>query len=225
VHPLYVNEKIVSLLKECGCTVVGMGIQTLNESIKRKIIYRNEDNSAVEKAIALFKKSGIVIYVDFIFGLPGQTQEDIEQIALFLSRTRPDSVATLWLRCYPKAEIIRICKEMNMLSDEDVENIDSGRNNAPSSDFGNTNININKKLVTFVLFSADMPAFLVRLFLRLRLYNLLPKNNFHHPHTLMKHMYNRLRRKQGYLYSSSGTLLKYYFEYAKRHLYYNLEKR
>jgi radical SAM superfamily enzyme YgiQ (UPF0313 family) len=219
VHPLFVNEKIVALLKDGGCTVAGMGIQTLNESIKRNIIFRSEDRRAIERAIRLFKDKGILIYVDFIFGLPGESQKDAEEIALFLSQARPDAVSTLWLRYYPKTEIIQISKNKNILSQEDEADINKGLDCKPMSDFGNTESIIDRRMVALVLISAELPLKVVRFLLKHKLYRFLPKKNMHHLHTLMKQIFNRtVHAKDGALYSSLRGHLRYYKNYINRYL-------
>ena len=219
VHPLFVNKRIVDLLKQGGCSVVGMGIQTLNERIRNQIICRPETNSDVENAILLFKKAGILIFVDFIFGLPEESRKDAEDAALFLSRMRPDAVSTLWLRYYPRAEIISIAREKKLLSDKAVEDINKGIASTPASDFGNTESDIDKKLITLILVSCNFPPWLVKFFLKHRLYRFLPGSNIHHLHTVSKQIFNRLvRRRDGSLYSSLWVHVKYYWVYSVRYL-------
>ncbi|MBF0331214.1 MAG: B12-binding domain-containing radical SAM protein [Candidatus Omnitrophica bacterium] len=218
VHPFFVNKRVVDLLKRAGCTSVGMGIQTLNEPLKKEVLGRFESNAVVEEAISLFKKANIFIYVDFIFGLPGESNDDVIKAALFLSKTRPDGVSTLWLRYYPKADIIRIAKIRNILSGADEERINQALASAPVSDFGNCETALDKKLVSFLLVSANLPVPVTRVLLKYKLFRLLPAGNLHHFHTLIKQAYNRvIHRKDGTLYSSLGAHLSYYGAYMRRY--------
>lgn len=218
VHPSFVNEKIVGLLNEAGCTSVGMGIQTLNEPLKRAILSRYEDNAEIEKAIALFKNKKIFIYVDFIFGLPDETDDDAKNAALFLSRTRPDGVSTLWLRYYPRTEIIKISKAKQILSDLDEREINESLVNRPVSVFGNSKTTIDKSLVSFLLVSSNLPPPWVKFFIKRKFYYLFPKANLHHLHTLIKQARNSLvRGKEAALYYSFFDLVKYYLTYMSRY--------
>jgi radical SAM superfamily enzyme YgiQ (UPF0313 family) len=218
VHPLYVNEKVVELLKTAGCTIVNMGVQTLNESVKRRILYRNEDNHAIERAITLFKKAGILIYVDFMFGLPEESRVDAENAALFLSRTRPDAVGTLWLRYYPKSKIVDISSEKNLLSDQEIESINKGLDCVSDPEFGNSRSPIEKKLVSFVLISGNFSHTIVAFMLKHRFYRFLPKGCPHYLHTLIKQLFNKLRHKDGSLFNCSWGYIKYYGTYMIRFL-------
>jgi radical SAM superfamily enzyme YgiQ (UPF0313 family) len=219
VHPSFVNEKIVTLLKRGGCTVVGMGIQTLNQDIRRNIIKRPENKETVEKAILLFKQAGILIYVDLIFGLPKEKEEDAKQAALLLRKTTHDAVSTLWLRYYPQAEIINIAKENNLLTSQDIDTIKQSLKPAPASSFGNAKSNIDKKLSALVLFSVNLPISLVKFILKYKLYKILPAQNLHHLHTAFKQIFNKvIKRKEGALYSSLSVHFKYYLTYIRRYL-------
>lgn len=221
VHPLFVNKEIVDLLKQGGCTVAGMGIQTLNERIKKQVVRRLETNSDVEDAIFLFKKAGILIYVDFIFGLPGESRKDAEDAALFLSRNRPDAVSTLWLRYYPRAEIINIAREKKLLSEEQIRDINKGAASAPASDFGNTKSDIDRRLVTLILISCNLPVWLVKFLLQHKVYRFLPGRNIHHLHTVSKQIFNKLlHQRDGSLYSSISVQVKYYANYTLRLMKY-----
>lgn len=217
VHPLMVDEDKIKLLKDGGCTVVGMGIQTVNEHIKKTMIDRPETNAQVAEKIALFKKYGILTFVDFIFGIPKETEEDALNAARFVSKTQPDAVSSLWLRYYPKARIIDLAKENGLLSIEQENIINDSMENLPVSGFGNARINFNPKLGTLLLIACNIPPKVTEFIIKHKLYKLLPPGNYHHQHTLFKQLFNKIfRGRNGSLYSCLRMHFKYYFTYLFR---------
>lgn len=219
VHPLMVDEEKIKLLKDGGCTVVGMGIQTVNETIKKTIIDRPETNAQVAEKIALFKKYGILTFVDFIFGIPNETEEDALNAARFVARTKPDAVSSLWLRYYPKARIIDIAKQNNALTIEQEKIINESLENLPVSGFGNAEMNINPKLGTLLLLACNIGEKATEFLIKNKRYRFLPSGNYHHQHTLFKQLFNKIfRGRDGSLYSCLRMHFKYYFTYLFRSL-------
>lgn len=79
LNPFHVNEDLIKLMKHyCSNKKVVIGLQTASERLL-KIINRPTDLIQVEKTINLFLKYEFGVDVDFIFGLPDETDKDIEQ--------------------------------------------------------------------------------------------------------------------------------------------------
>lgn len=72
-----INEEIVRKLKKARCDRVTMGIQSGNETIRKSLsARRTQTDENIHFACSLFKKHGIRVHIDLIFGWPG---EKIEQ--------------------------------------------------------------------------------------------------------------------------------------------------
>lgn len=126
VHPKHITERTVRLLEEMGCWEVEMGVQTLNQDVKNKILHRYETKEDVVKAIELFKDSNIRLVVDVIFGLPQLTEEDYIELIETFNQHRPTKIQTFWLRYYPGTDIIPIAQEIGLLNEEEKFEIDEG---------------------------------------------------------------------------------------------------
>ncbi len=126
IHPNHVTEEIVQILEDIGCWEVEMGIQTLNPWVKKEILKRPENKEDIARAIDLFRKSKIRIVVDVIFGLPQLNEKDYNELINFFIEHTPSKIQTFWLRYYPKTTIIDSALKYNMISSEDVENIENG---------------------------------------------------------------------------------------------------
>lgn len=126
VHPKHITEKTVKLLEEMGCWEVEMGVQTLNQYVKDNILHRYETKEEVIKAIELFKNSKIRLVVDVIFGLPQLKAQDYIELIETFNLYRPTKIQTFWLRYYPGTDIIPIAEEMELLTEEEIYEINEG---------------------------------------------------------------------------------------------------
>lgn len=126
VHPKHITEKTVRLLEEMGCWEAEMGIQTLNQDVKNNILHRYETKEDVIHAIELFKNSKIRLVVDVIFGLPQLKAEDYIELIDTLNQHRPTKIQTFWLRYYPGTDIVPIAKEIGLLTDKEIHEINDG---------------------------------------------------------------------------------------------------
>lgn len=70
------SPEVARLLKDAGCYCVEFGLQTFNEALRAAVLKRPESLGAVEKAFAACDAAGLPYDVDYIFGLPGETQAD-----------------------------------------------------------------------------------------------------------------------------------------------------
>lgn len=126
VHPKHITEKTVKLLEEMGCWEAEMGVQTLNQDVKDNILHRYETKEEVIKAIELFKNSKIRLVVDVIFGLPQLKEKDYIELIDTFNQHRPTKIQTFWLRYYPGTDIIPIAKEIGLLTEDEIHEINEG---------------------------------------------------------------------------------------------------
>ena len=128
VHVNFINEDVVALLKKSGCWLAFMGVQSLNEDIKKKILHRDETNEKVRETIRLFNHYRVSIAADNIINLPHEKEDDLVHMMKFYNENRPTRLHVLWLSYYPKTEIVDIAREMGLLDEKEIDNIETRRN-------------------------------------------------------------------------------------------------
>jgi len=85
INPYFVTEDFVKILKEfCYNRRVVIGLQTASK-IQLKKIKRSDEINKVENAIEIFLKYGFNVDVDFIFGLPFETEETLSETFAWIS--------------------------------------------------------------------------------------------------------------------------------------------
>lgn len=126
VHPLTISEEIVTLLKEGGCWLITMGVQSGSPRIREQIFNRPGSNKQITESVSLIKKAGIKISVDNIFGAPSEKEADLKQSLKLYDQLKTDRILTFWLTYYPKTRIIDYGRHYKLISGKEIEEIENG---------------------------------------------------------------------------------------------------
>ncbi len=126
-HPAALDEAKVKLLAESGCFRVKIGLQTVSDPSRQRLLDRAGSAANVARAIELAHKHGVEVGLDHMLGLPGEGKAEQDEAARFYINTRPDRINSYWMLHFPGAEIVKIDREENRLTDEDVEAIEEGK--------------------------------------------------------------------------------------------------
>jgi len=122
--PNNINERTVVYLKQIGCAQIQMGVQSLNADI-RKLIGRPNSDEQIARAIDLCRQHEIGLFVDQIFGLPGETEDDCKQLERFYSEHRPDCVSVYWLDIWAGADMLQQAVDSGTISESQAQIIRS----------------------------------------------------------------------------------------------------
>jgi len=120
--PNNINERTIVYLKTIGCQQIQMGVQSLNPEV-RKLIGRPNSDDQISRAIDLCKQHGIGLFVDQIFGLPGESEDDCKKLERFYAEHRPDCVSIYWLDIWAGAEILDQAVNAGSLSQQMADRI------------------------------------------------------------------------------------------------------
>jgi hypothetical protein len=127
VHPRQMTEEYCRLLKAAGCDHCQMGVESLNEDVKLRIINRHDSNDHVYSAIDNMEKAGLRYSLDFIFGLPGQELDELEQGARILSRVKNCIRASVfWCQYLPGVGLTSYAFNQGLLTAADVDDVLAG---------------------------------------------------------------------------------------------------
>lgn len=127
VTPFYITREIADLLKSSGCAFMAMGVQSISDEICKNVLNRPFDKEKTARAIKSIKEAGIVVQVDHIFGIPGDTRENQKESVLFYNKCKPHVINTYWLTYFPGTAIVKIAHQMGILSDLDVAKLEEGK--------------------------------------------------------------------------------------------------
>ena len=125
-NPHYMNSTTASTLSSAGCINVQIGVQSLSEELCAGVLQRRSSNARIAQAITDLKEAGIMVQVDHMLGIPGDTLELEEQGALFYNKYRPNLISVFWLTYYPKTRIVETAKQEGLLTEDDISSIEEG---------------------------------------------------------------------------------------------------
>lgn len=107
-----VCDDTVKLMKEAGCMLVSLGIESYEENIlKENKKYLHKEN--IDAGIEIFKKYGIITYGYFIFGLEKENKKSMLKTMLRASGSNLDFAHFYSLTPFPGTEYFNRYKSLN----------------------------------------------------------------------------------------------------------------
>ncbi|MDP2941072.1 MAG: radical SAM protein [Candidatus Omnitrophota bacterium] len=123
-----INAEKADLLKSSGCTRIKFGVQTINPQTRQKILNRYfERQEQIERALKLCDSAGLDYSLDHIFGIPGETETDYRDTALFYSQTMAKRVNCYSIAYFPNTKISEIALAAGRLTKGELDLINLGK--------------------------------------------------------------------------------------------------
>ncbi len=123
----HLDNEICRLLKESGCYCIEFGMQTVNQSLKKEVLNRNETNRQAFEAYRICDRYKLRYDIDHMFGLPGEKEKDHIDGLKFYNRLKYlNRIKCHNLTYFPKMTIIETARRHMILDDKDIENINKG---------------------------------------------------------------------------------------------------
>lgn len=209
-HPSAIDAETIELLEEAGCVLIDLGIQSQNENIRKEVLLRYETNEDIINAIRLISRTKIFLYVDLIVGLPRETKDNLLQAAEFFNKYKVDSISLVWLRHFPKTDI------MMYLDDDMAAKINEGIIYAPFQTRGTSFDKDKAKLANLILLANFIPAFFLRYILKNKLYRYFSSRVFHYTSFIFSAIVTKIFYPKKCIYPPPRTLV----DYLRYHVYY-----
>lgn len=181
-NPQYIDEEISEILANAGCINIQIGIQSLSETMCHQILDRKSDNTKIGTAIHNLKKNNIMVQVDHMLGIPGDTIEVQEESARFYNTYRPNLISIFWLTYYPKTTILNTALKLGIIEQQDIEAIEQGERLSNESYLtGGSMENPHPYYsISFLLnWLPILPKWLVEMLIKSRLYQLFRIKNYY----------------------------------------------
>lgn len=104
-------------LSTAGCKTLIIGVETGDEELREKVLYRKMSNKIMIEKAKLIHSYGIKIYTQNLVGLPfGSLAKDIETLRLNIN-LKTDFAGAYLCQPYPKTEIERMAREAGLIDD------------------------------------------------------------------------------------------------------------
>lgn len=117
-----VNEEMLRKLKRAGCERIQFGVESGSPRIL-KAMNKKITREQIEKTFHLTRKIGIPIYADFMFGYPGETEEEMEETIQFANKLDPDFVQYGVTMFLPQTKIYEDALRSGLLKEDFWRNL------------------------------------------------------------------------------------------------------
>jgi radical SAM superfamily enzyme YgiQ (UPF0313 family) len=112
------DPSFVQRLRESGCWMLALGIETASEDTRKDMMKRLDGNK-ISTALANMRASGIRSFTFFIFGYPGDTPTSLERTTDYAIELDPDFANFYPAVPYPGTELHAKAKREGLLTSED----------------------------------------------------------------------------------------------------------
>lgn len=113
-----VSLRLLKKMKKAGCYRVYFGIETGNDEIM-KCINKGENLETIRSAVRMAKKAGLEVYGFFMIGLPGDTEETMQQTINFAKELKLDMAKVSITSPLPSTPLYDEYKKKGLLKSED----------------------------------------------------------------------------------------------------------
>ncbi len=126
-HPSTMTREMAFKLKEAGCFGIQLGVESYSEDVRSSILNRHESNAEILRTVESMDEAGLPYSIDYILGIPTQTEEELLAAAEFFTRRKMCyRVSPFLLEYLPTLEIVRHGLEHGEISEEDVAALENG---------------------------------------------------------------------------------------------------
>ena len=113
----------MKLLKDAGCVMIHMGIESGSESYRRRMLDRRMSNSVIEKSFHLAKQYNIDIMAFMMVGMPDESFLDSLKTIALLLRMRPKGVQTAIFYPLTNTPLYDYCYKNDLVNEEKKKEI------------------------------------------------------------------------------------------------------
>jgi anaerobic magnesium-protoporphyrin IX monomethyl ester cyclase len=121
------NEEMVGLLADAGCSAIAMGIESGNQWLRENVLGRHMSDEKMVRAFSLCRTSGIPTVSLNMTGFPHETLAMALDTVKMNALIEPDLAQVTALCPFPNTRIYNVCEEGGMLGDATPDTLFSGR--------------------------------------------------------------------------------------------------
>lgn len=129
LRPDLIDEKVVKSLKEANCRWAYIGVESGNETIRRKILKRNISSEKIIESVQMLKKNNIKVVTFNMFGLPGEGLKEMIDTAEINLKMRPNAIATFTYYPFPETDLTKESIEKGYIDSAIFKKLKNGEGN------------------------------------------------------------------------------------------------
>ncbi|MEI6155421.1 MAG: radical SAM protein [Deltaproteobacteria bacterium] len=115
IHVRLVNDKNISIMKEAGCFMIQVGIESGNDEILKEV----RKGFTIEEALAacnIIRNHGINLQTFFMAGFPQETEASLKDTAKVIEEIECEKIIYSIFTPYPGTEAFELCRGKGMIA-------------------------------------------------------------------------------------------------------------
>lgn len=121
------DKELMLLLKEAGCRMIGMGVESGSERVLKDVIYKGATLQQAFDVVNWANEVGLEVHCWFILGIPGETLEEMRQTVAAASRMEAASIGFSIGTPWPGTIFYDICKANGYMLSTDWDDYNEKR--------------------------------------------------------------------------------------------------
>lgn len=126
IRPGTLTKRTVDSLKSANCNSVFLGIDSGNEYMRTTILNRRIKDIVIYDQAKLLKDNGISITSSAIFGLPGETEEQMFDTLKMIKEIKSDFAYSFIFYPFPNTDSFKYCLENKLIDQTTLDKIING---------------------------------------------------------------------------------------------------
>ena len=110
--PATLDEEKVAILAEHGVNRITLGVQSLDAGVLKNVDRKGQDRSGSEKALDLVRRKGMLVDMDMMFGLEGQSRVSFVRDLVWALKQKPEVFHVFAFDPKPQTDFIRAGKPL-----------------------------------------------------------------------------------------------------------------
>jgi radical SAM superfamily enzyme YgiQ (UPF0313 family) len=117
-RPKMVTDLICKNLKDSGCEMIFIGVESGNEKLRKEILNRTETNNEIINAVKKIHKFKLKSYLLFMIGLPTETKKNMRESFKLIKKIKPHDGFMTMYRPVINSELYNLCQKNELLIDK-----------------------------------------------------------------------------------------------------------
>lgn len=124
-HVQTMREDAAQALSEAGCAIVKFGVESGDETIRKKYLERRMTNDAIDKAFQVCHKYGLHTSAFLMLGVPYEGEEELWNTIRLMARIRPGRFK--WSIFFPfvGTQSYTLCREGDLIDEAKMKALDN----------------------------------------------------------------------------------------------------
>lgn len=126
-HPKKIDDEIASAMKHAKVWRVQLGVESLDENLRKNLLKRKETNEEIIRAMDTLERHQIDFSIDHMVGLPGQKEEDlVYAVNTFARYKQAVRITPFWLQYLTGTDLLEMAIQSGTVDETVAETARKG---------------------------------------------------------------------------------------------------